>query len=297
MTDATLAFFATHSSHSDPQDLARLYETAPADWTGLCRWVRNVVSHVYDATEADPPLPAARQQDRRVRRVAEILERIADAGPEDLSVERPRAQRFLGTCRDFALLACSLLRHRSVPARLRVGFAGYFDPPRFEDHWLCEAWDAEQGRWRLLDAQLGPEDLQRFQIAFDPLDVPRNGFLTAGAAWRSLRDGDMAAERFGVSFVGIEGAWFVASSLFRDLAALNKLELEPWDYWSHSIAISERHAAPEDLEPLFDRIAAALVSDPSDLDALRQLYARPDLKVPGEVVCYPLGAPERARVV
>ena len=100
-----------------------------------------------------------------------------------------------------------------------------------------------------------------------------------------------------MSVIGIEGAWFVASSLFRDLAALDKVELEPWDYWSHTIAISERHAVPEDLGPLLDRIAAALASDPTDLDAVRQLYARPDLGGPGEVVCYPHGEPERAAVV
>ncbi len=296
MTDPTLAFYATQSAHSDPQDFARLIAAAPADWAGLCRWVQNLVFHIYDASELDPPLPAERQQDRRTRRVSEILERIGDAGPGDLGRPRAPQQRFSGTCRDFALLTCSLLRHQAVPARLRVGFAGYFNAPRFEDHWLCEAWDSNQGRWRLLDAQLGPEDRRRFQVAFDPLDVPRDAFLTAGAAWQSLRTGDREAKRFGVSFVGIEGAWFVASSLFRDLAALNKVELEPWDYWSHTLAISERHEVPEDLEPLLDEIAAALAADPIDLDAVRQLYARPDLGVPGEVVCYPSGELERARV-
>ena len=54
---------------------------------------------------------------------------------------------------------------------------------------------------------------------------------------------------------------------------------------------------PEDLEPLLDEIAAALAADPIDLDAVRRLYARPDLGVPGEVVCFPSGEPERARVL
>ncbi len=297
MTESTLAFYAGHSAHSEPLDFARFYAAVPDDLAGLCRWVRNVVFHIHDAAALEPPLPAERHQDRRVRRVAEILDRVSHAGPADLARPRAPQQRFSGTCRDFALLTCSLLRHRAVPARLRVGFAGYFNPPRFEDHWLCEAWDPEQGRWRLLDAQLGPEDLQRFRVDFDPLDVPRDAFLTAGTAWRSLRNGDRAAERFGVSAIGIEGAWFVAGSLFRDLAALNKVELEPWDYWSHTLEISERHAVPEDLEPLLDEIAATLAADPIDLDAVRRLYARPDLGVPGEVVCFPSGEPERARVL
>ena len=297
MTDPSLAFYASHSANSDPQEFGRAYAVVPADLAGLCRWVQNVVFHIYEASELEPPLPAERQEDRRTRRVAEILDRISDAGPRDLTKPRVPQQRFSGTCRDFALLTCSLLRHRSVPARLRVGFAGYFNPPRFEDHWLCEAWDAAAGRWRLIDAQLDATALDRFRIGFDPLDVPRDAFLTAGVAWRRLRDAQLDASRFGVSFIGIEGAWFVAGSLLRDLAALNGLELEPWDYWSHALTVSESQAVPEKLEPLFDEIAFALASDPPDLDTVRQLYGRPELRVPEEVVCFPFGEPERARVV
>ncbi len=38
--------------------------------------------------------------------------------------DTPAAQSHLfGTCRDYALLLCSMLRHRSIPARVRCGFA------------------------------------------------------------------------------------------------------------------------------------------------------------------------------
>jgi hypothetical protein len=33
-------------------------------------------------------------------------------------------------------------------------FGAYFNPPKFEDHWVCEYWDAERRGWALADAQL-----------------------------------------------------------------------------------------------------------------------------------------------
>ena len=47
-----------------------------------------------------------------------------------------------------------MLRHRRIPARLRCGFAAYFDRGRWEDHWICEYWRPAEGRWCRVDAQL-----------------------------------------------------------------------------------------------------------------------------------------------
>ena len=125
----------------------------------------------------------------------------------------------------------TMLRAKGVPARSRCGFAAYFNPPNFEDHWVCEYWDAQDRRWRLADPQIDDVWRRRLNIGFDTLDLPRTQFLTASEAWRRCRSGEADEQQFGISFAGLRGLWFVAGSLVRDMAALNKMEMAPWDVW------------------------------------------------------------------
>ena len=39
-----------------------------------------------------------------------------------------------------------MLRAKGVPARARLGFGSYFNPGYFEEHVLCEYWNAAQER-------------------------------------------------------------------------------------------------------------------------------------------------------
>jgi hypothetical protein len=51
------------------------------------------------------------------------------------------------------LFLIAALRAKGIPARGRCGFGAYFNPPFFEDHWVCEYWDADKERWILVDTQ------------------------------------------------------------------------------------------------------------------------------------------------
>jgi len=33
-------------------------------------------------------------------------------------------------------------------------FGAYFEPDRYEDHWVCKYWTVDEGRWVMVDAQL-----------------------------------------------------------------------------------------------------------------------------------------------
>jgi len=66
-------------------------------------------------------------------------------------------------------------------------------------------------------------------ISFDPLDVPRDQFLTAGVAWQMCRTGQDNPDHFGI--FNMRGLWFVRGNLVRDLLALNTIEILPWDVW------------------------------------------------------------------
>ena len=105
-----------------------------------------------------------------------MLARITEFDSQPLTIARPLDRKFVGNCRDHSTLLCSILRQQGVPARARCGFGAYFMPNHYEDHWVCEYWNAAQQRWILVDAQL--DQLQR-----EALNIP---FDTAGCAARSI---------------------------------------------------------------------------------------------------------------
>jgi hypothetical protein len=79
----------------------------------------------------------------------------------------------------------------------------------------------------LVDAQLDAVQRRTFQVDFDPLDVPRDGFIIAGDARQMCRAGRAEPNRFGFSHVGMSGLWVIAGNVLRDLASLNRMEMLP----------------------------------------------------------------------
>jgi hypothetical protein len=182
--------------------------------------------------------------------VAERLDLILERDARALTERRPPALRTVGTCRDFALMLCGLLRSKKIPARLRCGFASYLGDG-WEDHWVCEYWDRETQRWLLSDAQLDEVLKEKRQIAFDPANVPRGLFMTAGAAWTACRSGHHDPDRFGHGTT--TGLWFVKVNVMRDHYAINNREVSGWDTW-RAAPLAQRAISDQD-RALLDRIA------------------------------------------
>jgi len=216
-----------HSPMSDPGGGAALYDLLPNDEAALCRAVQGLIVHADWASAYGLPEthfgPDARTTLPLERRLAEIVR--ADKRP--LTAPRPVPARTPGTCRDYALMLCSVLRHRRIPARVRCGFATYFDAP-WEDHWLCEFWQARDGRWRRMDAQLDEVQQRLLGVDFDISDVPAEKFITAGEAWRRCRAG---ADDTHFGHGETKGLWFVRVNVMRDHYSLNRSELSAWDGW------------------------------------------------------------------
>jgi hypothetical protein len=183
--------------------------------------------------------------------VADRLGKILEADVWALHVPRLPQQRFPGTCRDFALMITSFLRSKGVPARLRCGFASYLGDG-WEDHWVCEFWHDATQAWRLSDAQLDEVMRARLGIEFDPANVPRSSFLTAGEAWLDCRAGRSDPERFGHGEV--KGAWFLRLNVIRDHFALNGREISAWDDWR--AAAHAKRVVNDDQIDFADRLAA-----------------------------------------
>lgn len=260
----------THLDGVDPAALAGL----PADPWDVAEVVQGLVVHPFLVGLYDAEVGPARMDDQQVRPVAGAVERLLARDPAPLVEARSPDQRLVGTCRTFTTLSVALLRHAGVPARARCGFASYFQAARWVDHWVVEHHDGE--RWVRLDAQVDDVQRRAFGIDLDPADVPADGFLAAGEAWRACQDGREDPDHFGIADEW--GRWFVRGNVARDLAALNKVEVLPWDDWGHLAG----EDSPPGGDPYVDDLAALLASD--DLTAIRQRYdADPGLKVPPRV--------------
>ena len=168
-----------------------------------------------------------------------------------------------------------------MPARARVGFGAYFEPGKFVDHWVVEHWSEAQGRWVLTDAQLDGLQRQALKVDFDPLDVPRDRFVIAGDAWTQCREGKGDASKFGI--FDMWGLWFIAGNVMRDFAALNNVEMLPWDCWG---ADPQPNETLSDAQiSLFDRLAGLTLDPDKRFAELRDLYASDaSLRVPAEVL-------------
>lgn len=255
----------------------------PPDIPGLVGFVQGLLLHrawapAYGVT---PTPERERERDEGLRGAAAMLDRVLALDPRPLSQARAPAARMTANCRHFAALLTALLRHQGVPARSRCGFASYFEAGRYVDHWVCEYWHEEQRRWQLVDAQIDEAQRKITGMDFDPLDAPRDRFLVAGEAWRRCRTGDADPARFGIAHMW--GLWFIGGDLRLDVAALQKIEMLPWDMWGVKIP-EQGDAAPEDLA-LLDRAAElSVIADAGALAALRDVYADPRLRVPDELL-------------
>ncbi|MGI5458980.1 transglutaminase-like domain-containing protein [Streptomyces sp. CA-249302] len=267
--------YLTQTPYSDPGDLDPT--GLPGDAGELAHVVRNLIVHRLEGERLGHEIPQERlHHDAESRYVTGILRLLGERSGKPLTELRPPEERFVGTCRDYALLHVSLLRATGTPARVRGGFATYFVDGFNEDHWITE-YRSRDGSWRLADPQvLHPA----YDVDFDPLDVPRDRFVVAGEAWRAVRGGAADPETFGVWGVEeLRGGWFVRHSLVLDLACRNGVETLPWDGWPPLAGVEEPVTPVSDGDlALLDAVAAA------SEDEARRLYADPRLTAPREIL-------------
>ncbi|MGH2562081.1 MAG: transglutaminase-like domain-containing protein [Thermomicrobiales bacterium] len=281
-TRPTLDFYAQPATMTLAGAYASLFDGLPREVADLVRVLHGLVLHEHIAPAYGVTLSDERRSSVHIRPVERILERLLadDDGP--LTTARSPETRLAGNCRHFTVLLVAILRHQGVPARARCGFGGYFGAGSFEDHWVGEYWHAAEARWVLVDAQI--DDVQRgmFPVDFDLLDVPRDRFVIAGDAWAQCRAGEADPAKYGLSFLNETGLWWIAGNLLRDAAALNNLEMLPWDVWG-AMPAPDEPIQPAELA-LFDRLAPLTRTPDAALAELRALYEGDDrLRVPPTV--------------
>lgn len=281
-TPDTLAYYAQPGPMTGVGHHAKALAALPADVAALAEIIQGLAIHQYMAEAYGFQVPEGRKAESHIRHADKILDRILALDDRPLSVARPPEQRVVGVCHHFALLMTVMLRAKGIPARYRCGFGAFFNPLCFEDHVLCEYWNRAEARWVQVDPQLDAVWRGGLKFEFDPKDVPRDQFLQSADAWTRCRSGTVDPGKFGIFVGDLRGLWFIAASLIRDVAALNKVEMLPWDGWG--IMPHPRQQLDAGLLAFFDRLAA-LVADPdASHQELRSLHEKDDrVRVPKTV--------------
>ncbi|MCC6170262.1 MAG: transglutaminase domain-containing protein [Caldilineaceae bacterium] len=279
----SLDYYALPGPITAPGARAAYFDGLPGDLPALCRVVQGVLIHVFWAEQYGVRLTAEQREEVQLRLVARQLGRVLEIDPRPLTQARPPQKRLVGNCRDFSVLLTAMLRRQGVPARARCGFGRYFIPNHYVDHWVCEYWNAAQQRWVLVDAQLDQLQREKLGIQFDPLDVPRDQFIVGGKAWQLCRSGAADPDDFGI--MDMHGLWFVRGDFVRDVAALNKVELLPWDSWG--LAEGGDEGLTADDYALLDHLAELTSGDVPEDVRVRRLYEEDArLRVPATISSY-----------
>ncbi|MFC7547721.1 transglutaminase-like domain-containing protein [Plantactinospora sp. GCM10030261] len=270
-----LDYYRRHSQVTDPGSKRHLITGLQADVAAAVKTIGGVLIHRDHTPRFGFTLPDERRDEANTRYVEAILTYLGT-----LDERRPE-DRFAGTCRDFTVLLCAMLREAGIPARARAGFAGYFIDGFFDDHWVVEVWNDDRG-WHLVDPQVASAPAGTYTDAdVDPLDVPRDAFLVGGQAWQECRTGSRDPDSIGTSAVGLTGIWEVQGNVIRDLAALNRVETLPWDEWG-LIPVHYDRLDPADIE-LIDSIAVVSATGGPSQHAADAYGSDPRLPAPARL--------------
>ena len=262
-------YYAGPAPMTDLKKYAHLVNDLPDDLRGLCQAIQGLCVHIFWAERYGIQLAGERKAEVNLRPAWRKMARLLELDPAPLDCARPLDRRLVCNCRDFSTLLCAVLRAKGIPARARCGFGVYFLPGHYEDHWVCEVWDAGEERWRWVDAQLDSFQIKALGITFDPLDLPPGQFITGGQAWQMCRTGQADPDAFGIfQWKGLD---FVRGNLIRDLLALNKVEVLPWDFWG-LLKTPLAGCAEKDLAEL-DQIAALTMDPDAAFASLLSLYS------------------------
>ncbi len=266
--DTIHTYYANPGIMTEPGKYGSLLRELPAEIPALVNTLQGLALHVFWAERYGVHLPEERQAEVQIRPVREKLARLFELDSRPLTEARPPELRLACNCRDFSLLMVTILKAQGIPARARCGFGTYFIPDHYEDHWITEYWNAEKGRWVQMDAQLDALMRDALNISFDPLDMPSGQFVLAGEAWQMCCQGAANPEDFGI--FEWKGWDFIKGNLLRDLLAMNKLEVLPWDFWGLvQLAVADFTAEQKDL---LDRAAKMTTTGDAAFDDVRNLY-------------------------
>ncbi len=270
----------------------------------ICQIVQGLI--VHGAWTKLYGFPSDSEKESYPLYLSDLLTKILHYDARSILIPRLPENRVIASCREFATLACAILRVKGIPARCRCGFAAYLGyQGSLEDHWIVEYWNGI--KWIANDPQIDPFQLSMLykwgpnnvalkneKIINNDFPNPHNlsfesDFIVAGKAWQLCRNGLFDPMKCGIE--DLWGLWFVRGQLLRDFAALNKVETTPhlcrrdldWDTWRFLTANDFDLAESDFL--LLDKIASLSLDVDNNLDTIIETYElNPSLQVPNHIL-------------
>lgn len=253
-----LDFYMEYGKHTHPGEYSVLFEGLPESLQGLCEWIKTQLIHPEEVERFADVLPEGRKsEDSDFYSVHDMLRELAIRNPQGLTMKREPAERLVLSCRFHAMLLVSVMKSRGVPARVRVGFAGYIAPEsgKHFDHWIAEIWNEREGRWMSVDADTQRVDFNDFEVVWD--------------VWQGTRKGEVYPQQYGVHIWW--GPGYILGNLCHDLYACLNHELIYWE----GPELFHRDAEQLSAEELafVDRLAHLLEHPEENLEELTKLQA------------------------
>jgi hypothetical protein len=206
---------------------ASAVDALPDDLQSLVHAAQMLIVHRWWAERYGVQVTPDTEKGMELHGTAALIDDAMRVAPAPLGATRLPNQRVVAICRHYSTTLAAFLKQKGVPARARCGFATYFNRGGYEDHWVTEYWRDDESRWVQVDAQLDTFQHRALDADFDPLDVPRDRFIVAGEVWRQYRDGKIDPDKCGIA--DMRGDWFIRGNHALDMAALQRIELLPWE--------------------------------------------------------------------
>lgn len=268
-------YYISQSRTSDPGKYGYLLDDLPTDLAGISQVTEGLIYHYFAGQRLYGWVPPReRLPEINTRSMERMLAALLEKDRRPLAAGRTYEHRLIGCCRDFALIACAILRHQGKPARLRYGFASYLVVDYWIDHVIVELWNGQ--RWQPFE----PRGATRGQYGIDMFDLPSGAFVTGGYAWQMCRSEGADPDRFGLGPQSKQSrGWrFIRERLQLDVAALNKVELLCWDTFK---GLSEDRLTDE---IILDELAICSLN-PDSSELRKQCVTEERWRIPATVQC------------
>ncbi len=274
-----LSLFLSHGPMDTPGVQQDMLKHLPQEPRALVKLVQNALIHAHMARWAyGIELDETRNQEPWQRTIEEKLAWLKAHGYKDISDPHPMVEHMVGICRDFSVLAACLFREAGIPARARCGFGTYFEKDKYVDHWVLEWWNKDRNAWQLTDAQLDVAQCEKLAVDFDPMDVPRDRFLTGPISWTLARSGQADPLKFGIfTWWGYD---YLCCNLLLDVNSLLNTPMQPWDGWAGYKNMPSETWSADDWAVVDELVRLAGGVD-QDFETFRQFVAKHDkIRVP-----------------
>lgn len=185
-----------------------------------------------------------------------------------LVLKRAEKDRLILTCRFVAILMAAILKAKSIPCRVRSGFAPYFNflNGKSVDHWINQYWDKKERRWKTIDVDGSLEDY----IEFDSYDIPNGVFDFSADAWIKVRKGLVNGKHF-YNAGGFEGLMTIAWEIFYDFHCLMNNEIIYYHHPAMAMLNTFLKLKEQQLKEI-DELAYLMQNPDNNFEKLKQIY-------------------------